>query len=192
MAAGELLDPVPIMPEHDVRASYFAPNGHYSATENYFYYPAPSREQQLDSGPLHALANGNTANGVYTYAAHLLPDHTYHGTTTGSTRSSRPRLRPDGPTSPRLPATARRRDLECAVTAGPRYRSRRSSGRRGDPDDRPGLAAVHECDVTGLTNGTTYTFTVQAINGAGNGPVSAPSNAVTPSSPDRARGAHAT
>jgi len=35
--------------------------------------------------------------------------------------------------------------------------------------------------VTSLTNGTSYTFTVHATNAAGNGPESAPSNAVTPS-----------
>jgi Fibronectin type III domain len=35
--------------------------------------------------------------------------------------------------------------------------------------------------VSGLTNGTSYTFTVYATNSAGNGAVSVASNAVTPS-----------
>jgi hypothetical protein len=40
--------------------------------------------------------------------------------------------------------------------------------------------------VAGLTNGTTYTFTVRATNEVGSGPASSPSNAVTPAGvPDR-------
>ena len=34
--------------------------------------------------------------------------------------------------------------------------------------------------ISGLTNGTAYTFTVHATNAAGNGPESSPSNSVTP------------
>jgi predicted outer membrane repeat protein len=45
------------------------------------------------------------------------------------------------------------------------------------------LAPATTCRVEKLTNGTTYTFTVAALNGAGWGAESAPSNAVTPEAP---------
>lgn len=44
-------------------------------------------------------------------------------------------------------------------------------------------AIATSCTVTGLTDGTSYTFTVTATNGIGTGPVSAPSNPVVPSVP---------
>ena len=50
------------------------------------------------------------------------------------------------------------------------------------PGGRSCLVAVPAltCTVSGLTNGTAYTFTVRALNGAGWGSDSAPSDAVTP------------
>jgi hypothetical protein len=45
-------------------ASYFAPNGHYSATSGYF------ASSGKDNPPLHALTDGaNGANGIYIYSA---------------------------------------------------------------------------------------------------------------------------
>jgi serine protease len=41
-------------------------------------------------------------------------------------------------------------------------------------------ASPLSCTITGLTNGTSYTFTVKATNGTGTGSVSAPSNSVVP------------
>lgn len=51
-----------------------------------------------------------------------------------------------------------------------------------EPDGRSCLVAAPAvtCTVTGLTNGTLYSFTVVALNGAGWGQPSAPSNPVTP------------
>jgi hypothetical protein len=46
-------------------ASYFAPNGHYSATSEYFV------SSGVDNPPVHLLASGVSGpNGVYTYSSH--------------------------------------------------------------------------------------------------------------------------
>src|SRR5262249_23666180 len=56
--------PVAIQANTVYVASYFAPNGHYSATRDYF------ATQGVDTPPLHALANGVAGgNGVYAYGA---------------------------------------------------------------------------------------------------------------------------
>ena len=61
--------------------------------------------------------------------------------------------------------------IEYDVTSAPGYRSCRVT------------APTTSCTVTGLINGVSYTFTVEARNGDGWGQDSSPSNAVTPKAP---------
>jgi hypothetical protein len=49
------------------------------------------------------------------------------------------------------------------------------------PSNKTCATSTLTCNVTGLANGTTYTFRVRAINATGAGPVSLASNAVVPS-----------
>jgi hypothetical protein len=117
---------------------------------------------------------------------------TFNGGLTASagsfTYGSAPTPIPPGPT----PASA---PLDVAATAGDAsatvtWKAPASSGSFAitnyqavsSPSGRTCLVAAPAltCEVTGLTNGTTYTFTVQALTGAGWGATSTPSNAVTP------------
>ena len=94
---------------------------------------------------------------------------------------------PPSPTPPSPPrdVTATAGDASATIT----WRAPESAGSYPVTDyevtsssgGRTCLVAVTTCTITGLTNGTSYTFTVRALSGADWSAASAPSNAVIPS-----------
>ena len=64
--------PVSIKANTTYIVSYYAPKGHYSGDNGYF------SANGVDNGPLHALANSISANGVYKYGpVGSFPNQTY-------------------------------------------------------------------------------------------------------------------
>ena len=180
--------PVAISPNTTYIASYFAPNGHYAATPAFFYVPAPFGSNTLDSPPLHALkANGTNANGIYDYSASsTFPTSSFNATNYWVDVMFSPSTPPGTVTNVNATAGTGLATLTwTAPTTGGPPTSYKITPFIGSTAQTPTTvtAPATSGTVNGLTGGTTYTFTVQAINGAGNGPASSPSNAVTPTSP---------
>jgi hypothetical protein len=174
-------------------ASYFAPKGHYSADSAYFYtvpqIGAPAG--LVDSPPLHAIQNSNgVANGVYAFSG----TSTFPTSTSNASNywvdvvfSPETFAAPPGQAS-NVTAIAGYASANVGWTAptsgGPAtsYTVMPYIGSVAQtPTTVTGNPAPTSAVVSGLTNGTAYTFTVTAANPAGTGPASAPSNAVTPS-----------
>ena len=183
-------NPVTINPNTTYVASYFAPRGHYAQTTGYFY-PAPSPPPDgggtVDSGPLHAQRNSSTSgNGVYGYgASSTFPTNTFNAENYWVDVVFTPSTPPGQPTG--VTATAGYASAGVSWTApatgGPATSYTVTpyvGGTAQPPTVVTGDPAPTGTTVTGLANGTTYTFTVTAANPTGSGPPSAPSNAVTP------------
>ena len=175
-------------------ASYFAPKGHYSQDNGYFYtnpeLAAPSIGN-VDSPPLHALRSTNgVVNGVFAHSA----SSTFPTSAgDGSNYWVDPIFAPQNFTTPpgqvtNVNATAGYASANLswnAPTSGDAVTTYTITPYIGSTAQTPttvtGNPAPTTAVVSGLTNGTTYTFTVTASNPAGSGPESAQSNAVTPS-----------
>ncbi|HEX3243537.1 MAG TPA: N,N-dimethylformamidase beta subunit family domain-containing protein, partial [Solirubrobacterales bacterium] len=183
--------PVAIQANTTYVAGYFAPNGHYSQTEFAINRPPAIGPNILDSPPLHVLPDAGNGNGLYQYAqSSTFPQNTYQSENYWVDVA----FTATGPTQPPGPVTnvsAAGGVLQATVnwtppTTGGAVASYRITPYIGATPQTPTTvnAPATSKTVTGLTGGTTYTFTVTPINEKGNGPESSPSNAVTPTVPD--------
>ena len=163
-------------------ASYLDPNGHYSATPGAF-------ASEVDSAPLHALASGVIGNGLYAYsAASTFPSSTYNSTNywVDPIFTLAPVVPPLAPAA--VTAAAGVGSAQVSWTAPANGNSTITSykvtpyiGSTAQPATTvTGNPAPPTASVSGLTNGTTYTFTVTATNAVGTSAASLASNPATP------------
>jgi hypothetical protein len=182
--------PVAVMPNTTYVAGYYAPKGHYASTEYYFYpppSPTPDGFAPVDSPPLHALRNtGTTVNGLYTYSS----SPTFP---TGSFQAENywvdPIFSPSPPPGQATNASAVAGSSSAALSwsapsSGGPVTSYVVTPYIGTAPQQTisvtGSPAPTSTTITGLANGSTYTFTVTATNPNGAATPSAASNAITP------------
>jgi hypothetical protein len=179
--------PVAVTASTTYVAGYFAPVGHYSYTSGAF------ASAGVTNGPLTAVANGTSPNGVYTYGgASTFPASTFNSTNYwvdvefqpggGGGGGSGPPSAPSGVTAtPASSEAAVSWSAPSNIGGGPitGYAVTPYVGTTaGTPVAVNG--STTSATVTGLTNGTAYTFKVAATNASGTGPASTASSATTP------------
>jgi hypothetical protein len=162
-------------------AAYLAPSGHYSATSSAF------ETLGVSNPPLQALANATSADGVYTYSSSsTFPTSSFNATNYYVDVL----FTPAAPSAPEAPE-----GVSATVASSQAQVSWTVPGNDGSPITGYTItpyiggaaqtsvkvgASVNSALVTGLSNGTSYTFTVLATNSIGNGAQSQHSAAVTP------------
>jgi hypothetical protein len=173
-------NPVKVNANTTYVASYFDPKGHYSATPF-------GLSSAIDNPPLHAVANGTSANGVFAYT----PTSAFPTSTFNANSYSVDVLFTPSPPGQVTNVTATAGHLSATVSwsapAGGGASSYTVTPYIGATAQTPvtvsGLPPATSATIKNLQAGTAYTFTVQASNAYGNGAVSAASNVVTPLAP---------
>jgi hypothetical protein len=183
--------PVPVEPGTTYVASYYAPNGHYAATADWFHRapaPGPNGGATSDSPPLHAVtSSGATGNGVFSYApSSTFPTSSFAAANYWVDVLFTPQAVPGQVTGVSAVEAGRTSATVTwsAPAGGGSVTSYKVTPYVGSAPQTPttvtGSPPETSTTITGLTTGTTYTFTVEAVNPNGSGPVSSHSNPMTP------------
>jgi hypothetical protein len=178
----QFASPVAIQANTTYVAGYLAPAGHYSVN-------GPTLTSAVDNPPLHAEAAGTSGNGVYAYGSGVtFPSSSFQGSNYWVDVLFTPEAAPTAPTAPTaVSATAGLGSATVSWTApasGSAPTSYTVTPYVGNVAQTSktvtGSPPATSTTISGLTAGTSYTFTVKAANAGGSSPESAPSNAVTP------------
>ena len=178
-----------------VTVTWTAPSSNGAIIDSYTVTTSPggtaTQVKQINTStpaPTTATITGLTNGTAYTFTVSA---HNAAGTgsTSASSAAVTPAAVPGAPTN--VTATAGNASANVSWTApannGTTITSYTITSAPGSVhatvNGSGGNAAPTTGTITGLTNGTTYTFTVTAHNAAGTGPASSSSNAVTPTGP---------
>ena len=185
----EFSKPAEIQANTTYVASYFAPEGHYSATPFALNHPPPTGTDNLDAPPLHVLPDDQFGNGVFRYTEDsAFPTDTYQSANYWVDvrfRPSAPATAPGAPTGVSATAGTGQATINWSAPAndgGSPITGYTVTPYIGSTAQTPVAvsAPASSKTISGLTAGTAYNFTVTAVNAVGSGAESAHSNSVTP------------